>query len=103
MTARLITIAAVYGHSKRSERSGRDGMSLYLLRYLCPKTLCRVTMGYSCSTMDTETHLDHTSSRNSTAIVPESIEHSEVSSGEEVVANSQRTTGRDKELALNSK
>jgi len=47
--------------------------------------------------------VEHTSSRDSTASVLESVEHSEVRSGEEAVANSQRTTGQDKELALNSK
>lgn len=78
-------------------------MSLYLLHYLCPKSLCHVTMGYSCSTMNTQTHVDHTSSRDSMASVLESVEHGEVRSGEEAVANSQRTTGHDKELALNSK
>lgn len=53
--------------------------------------------------MNTQTHVDHTSSRDSTASVLESVEHGEVRSGEEAVANSQRTTGHDKELALNSK
>ena len=78
-------------------------MSLYLLHDLCPKSLCRATMGYSHSTVNTHTHVEHTSSRDSTASVLESIEHREVRSGEEAVANSQRTTGQDKELALNSK
>lgn len=71
-------------------------MSLYLLLYLCPKTL-------SWHNGHTNTPGPHQLKGQHGQRAWKALSTFEVRSGEEVAANSQRTTGHDKELALNSK